>query len=604
MYLEKILIKNFRSIRKLELTFKKGINILIGENNSGKSAIIDALRICFNIGRQWRDIGVKNDEDFYIDISEIKDNIEPIEFDLTFKIEAPEDAFFFNSMVYQDPDNPEFQNVQMHFRYLLEKNKTGNKTLRWKIWGGNIEGQQIKSEEAQLIYFTYLAPLRDAEHELRPYVRENKITSLFQELTKFYTFDEENKPIEKALTEEFKNELALKLDNVINEKDWTGVIKTGEQFINEHLANADIKNKESRINLRLLEYKFNNIVKGILTRKPVYSDDLLKGDMTKQKYFDVSQNGLGDNNLIYSSAVLGDLKNRREEGKEHYYALLIEEPEAHLHPQKQNTFFNYLNSLKDFGVQLFITSHSPTLTAKSDLDNLVILHKKDNNITSYSITYSGLRDEHINYLKKFLDVTKSQLFFSNGVILVEGISEALLLPIFSNIVNKDYDLDKNGIEIVNINGVAFEPFAMLFNSKDPLKRLSSKCSVLTDGDQHRYSNKLSARAYKLLEFEVADSNLKIFIAQNTFEFELMTLSEENADIIKSIYEELHPKTNLLGGADLETRAFELLEKLDSNKDKSELAQRLSYVLENKADLRNQFQIPLYITNSVKWAINE
>lgn len=604
MYLEKLTIKNFRSIKKLELSFKKGINILIGENNSGKSAVIDALRICFNIGKQWRDIGVKNDEDFYIDISEIKNNVEPIEFDLIFRIEAPEDAFYFNSMVFQDPDNPEYQNIQMHFRYILDKNKTGNNNLRWKIWGGNIEGQQIKSEEAQLIYSTYLAPLRDAEHELRPYVRENKITSLFQELTKFYTTNEENMPIEKALTEEFKNELAMKLDNVINEKDWTGVIRTGEHFINEHLKNADIKKKESRINLRLLEYKFNNIVKGILTRKPVYSDDLLKGDITKQKYFDVSQNGLGENNLIYSSAVLGDFKNRREEGKDHYYALLIEEPEAHLHPQKQNTFFNYLNSLMDFGAQLFITSHSPTLAAKSDLNNLIILQKKDNNVVSYSVAYSGLKDYHINYLKKFLDVTKCQLFFSNGVILVEGISEALLMPIFSNIINRTYDLDKNGIEIVNINGVAFEPFAMLFNSKDHQKRLSSKCSVISDGDQHRYDNNLSARAIKLLEFEVADSNLKIFIAQNTFEFELMTASKENADIIQNVYEDLHPNTNLLRGDDLKSRAFELLEKLDTNRDKSALAQKLSYVLETNTEVRNHFQVPGYITNSIKWAINE
>ena len=83
--------------------------------------------------------------------------------------------------------------------------------------------------------------------------------------------------------------------------------------------------------------------------------------------------GLGENNLIYSAAVLGDLKNRREEEKEHYYALLIEEPEAHLHPQKQNTFFNYLDSLRDFGVQIFITSHSPTITAKSELDNILVL---------------------------------------------------------------------------------------------------------------------------------------------------------------------------------------------------------------------------------------
>jgi len=602
MFLEKLIIKKFRSINTLELSFNKGINILIGENNSGKSAIIDALRICLSYGKQWKDIGVRNEEDFYIDISELKDDFEPIEFDLFFKVETPQDRYYFNSMVSQDEGNPALQDIQLHFRYKLETNPKGNKTLRWNVWGGNIEGQAIKSEEVQLIYFSYLAPLRDAEHELRPYVKDNKVTSLFKELTKYYVANGDAKPIEKSLTIECKNELAEKLENIIKDKDWTGVIKTGENFINEHLEKADISNKESRINLRLLEYKYDNIVKGILTRKPVYSDDLLSGDLSKQRYFDVSQNGLGENNLIYSAAVLGDLKNRREEEKEHYYALLIEEPEAHLHPQKQNTFFKYLNSLQNFGVQIFITSHSPTITAKSELDNIIVLQKQENLISSLSLKDSELSKENKKYLSKFLDVTKSQLFFSNGVILVEGISEALLLQIFSRIINVKYDLDKNGIEVVIINGVAFEPFAKLFNSTNKNKRLPSRCAILTDGDEHRNSGKESVRAKILKKFKIDNTGLDIQIARNTFEYELVIASIYNADIIKSIYESMHSRTTLQIGSNLETRAIELLEKLDSNKDKSELAQKLAYELETSPEKREKFKVPNYIEKAIQWVI--
>ncbi|MBK8367071.1 MAG: AAA family ATPase [Bacteroidetes bacterium] len=290
--------------------------------------------------------------------------------------------------------------------------QNGNKNLRWSSWGGNIEGQQIKPEEAQLIYFTYLAPLRNAESELKPYSKDNKITSLFKDLTKYYVQNGASDQIEKPLTKESKNALASKLESVIQDQEWSGLIKTGEKLVNEHLEKADISNKESRIHLRLLEYKYDNIIKGVLTRKPVYNESLLIGpNIGKQKYFDVSQNGLGENNLIYASTVLGDLKNRREEKIEHYYALLIEEPEAHLHPQKQNTFFNYLNNLKNLGVQVFITSHSPTITAKSDPDNLLILQKQNNKISSFTIKNSDLNQENKNYLRKFLDVTKSQLFF-------------------------------------------------------------------------------------------------------------------------------------------------------------------------------------------------
>lgn len=73
MYIEKLTIKKFRSIEYLVVEFNKGLNIIVGENNVGKTTIIDAIRICLSLGRQWRDIGVKNPEDFYIDNLVISD---------------------------------------------------------------------------------------------------------------------------------------------------------------------------------------------------------------------------------------------------------------------------------------------------------------------------------------------------------------------------------------------------------------------------------------------------------------------------------------------------------------------------------------------------
>ena len=274
MYLETLCIKKFRSINNITLEFNKGVNIIIGENNAGKSAIIDALRICLSIGKQWRDIGIRNDEDFYIDTTEISDELEPIEFDLLFKIEDAKDRFYFNSMVFQDADNPENQNIQLHFKYFLDTNEKGNKVLRWSIWGGELEGQQIKPEEAQQMYYSYLAPLRNAEQELKPYARENKVTSLFKEITK-YLKKGADEPEEVNLDMAKKIELAQKLENVINDEDWTGLIKTGEDSINEHLEKSDINSKTSKINLRFLEYKYENIVKGVLTRKSVYSERII-----------------------------------------------------------------------------------------------------------------------------------------------------------------------------------------------------------------------------------------------------------------------------------------------------------------------------------------
>lgn len=666
MFLEKLNIKNFRGIKELKLSFNSSVNIIIGENNAGKSAIIDALRICLSIGKQWREVGVKNDEDFHINVNELDYPIEPIEFGLVFKIETPQDREYFPSLFWQNPDDPTDVSLQLQARYSLETNPKGNQVLRWDIWGGQNPGQRIEPNEAQLLFYSYLEPLRNAELELRPYAKSNKVTSLFKEMTKYTKVNEAGANEEVKLDNDKKNQLANTLQNVIQDRDWTGVVKTGESFVNEHLEKADIRKKESRVHLKLLEYKYDNIVKGVLTRKPVFQEELLNGDLTKQEYFDISQNGLGENNLILASSVLGDLKNRRAEQLEHYYALLIEEPEAHLHPQKQNSFFNYLSSLKDLGVQIFITSHSPTITAKSDLDDLLVLQKQENLISAFALKKSELSAKNKSYLSKFLDITKSQLFFSNGTIMVEGISEALLIPVFAEIMGEEFNLDKNGIELINVNGVAFEPFAKLYNSEDSKKRLSAFCSIITDNDKgliapknlisieqnidsvkaklifnklkelgivdtnnriinfdnnddleiagyvaesnfikeilNKMFDKISDRAFKANELN--GENLKVVLAENTFEYELMVSNPNNSATMLSVYRRMHPKTIFIDDEEsIVNKALDLLEKLKSNKDKSEFAQQLAFELETVDALRNTFVVPEYIQNSILWVIN-
>lgn len=664
MYIERLSITKFRSIEHLDLEFNKGINIIIGENNAGKSTVMDAVRICLSLGRQWRDIGIKNPEDFYIDKKIISDVLEPIEFLMDFKIEDAQDRILFHSLLWQNPKNASDIKLRIHFRYEIEKDALGNNKLKWKVVGG--DNATVEMSELQQIYYSYLEPLRNAEQELRPYAANNKVTSLFRDLTSY------NKPDPAGtkkipLTEVKKNELSQALESVLKNDDWTGLINTGQQFINEHLDKADIKKKSSKIHLKLLEYKYDNIVKGFLTRKPVYSDKVLGKDIHLQKYFDISQNGLGDNNIILASAILGDLKSRRDQKIEHYYALLIEEPEAHLHPQRQNTFFNYLNTLQDLGVQIFITSHSPTIAAKSDLDNLLILQKNTSNNTEFfSTKNSKLTKPNKAYLRKFLDVTKSQLFFASGCILVEGISEALLLPVFASMMGPDYDLDKNGIEIVNINGVAFEPFANLFNSTKEIERLATYCAIITDDDRsiikagdfinkaetiakaqaqtilnelktlnlvdqnNRVLNYNPADSLKIAGYEskeafiksvlaakfnkfsdralkaqkLAGKNLHVELAEHTFEYELITESDFNASLIAAIYNGMHSANYVDAKSDKFLLAADILKKLKSNKDKSELAENLSYTLDEDPATRKNFSVPNYLQNAVRWVIDQ
>lgn len=587
MYLEKFIIKNFRGINNISLTFNKGLNVLIGENNAGKSAIIDALRICLSYGNQKRDIYISK-SDFHLDKTAISESAESIEFNLHFHIDVPEEVAWFNDLLSVQEDGT--QDLQLHFRFYLDDNER----VKYKVWGGTNEGQAIAPEVLYLIYHVHLDALRDAEQFLRP-IRGNRLGQL-------YTNIQIDPDIEKD--QEKKSELAKKVRSAVDsDADWVEHVEKGKEKINEHLKETSFSNKQHQVDISFLPFDFNRLVDNLKIQMPLYSNELLEDDPTKQKYFELYQNGLGYNNLIYTATVLGDLKQRKQKQKETYAALLIEEPEAHLHPQLQNLFFNYLNKLDtEHGFQIFISSHSPTITAKASLKSVIVLQNQENKVNALSLQKSGLTEVNHKYLHKFLDVTKSQIFFSNGAILVEGISEALLLPIFSRIVGekKEYDIDKAGVELVNLNGVAFSHFANLFNNDDDSKNLKTKCSLITDDDTAEETDEITSRAKSAKELE--KNNLKVFLAERTFEFELFISG--NKDILLELFKEMHPVAagRVIADANIKTHGANFLEKVISNKAKSELAHRLAVKLSTDEVARNAFKVPTYIENAIKFAV--
>jgi putative ATP-dependent endonuclease of OLD family len=298
------------------------------------------------------------------------------------------------------------------------------------------------------------------------------------------------------------------------------------------------------------------------------------------------------------ATVLGDLIERKKADIEAYIALLIEEPEAHIHPQLQNVLFEYFKKMEKKNIQVFITSHSPTITAKTNIDNTIVLYSKNNNINCVPIKNIPLNSKHKKYLERFLDVTKSQLFFARGVILVEGISEALLLPVFASIMdlNTDkYNLDKSGVEVINIGGVAFEPFTKLFNNQDVSKNLNIQCALITDDDRDEQGN-ICSRAEKAKDLE--SDNLLVKLAQITFEYGLFL---KNEDMLIDVYKTdlNHSQTKIIG-ENIHKRAICFIEKLKQNKDKGEFSQALSVKLKEDDELRRSFKVPEYIQEAIRW----
>jgi putative ATP-dependent endonuclease of OLD family len=147
MYLKKFDIKNFRMISDLNLEFHEGVNILIGENNTGKTTILDALRLCFGLVSERRELYLTPD-DFHIDGSGTRMNT--IEFHLTFDgLTVKEQGVFIELLAIREGG----AELQLHVRFTYDPIRD---RVRREYWGGENEGQTIPSEVLELFYFVHL----------------------------------------------------------------------------------------------------------------------------------------------------------------------------------------------------------------------------------------------------------------------------------------------------------------------------------------------------------------------------------------------------------------------------------------------------------------
>jgi putative ATP-dependent endonuclease of OLD family len=222
---------------------------------------------------------------------------------------------------------------------------------------------------------------------------------------------------------------------------------------------------------------------------------------------------------------------------------LIEEPEAHLHPQLQDSFFHALNQITDH--QIFVTSHSPTITAKTDVDKIIVMRRSTDDGPAAPLQLADQfpgRDTDKRYLHKFLDVSRSQLLFATGAIFVEGVTEAMLMQRFSELIG--HNLRDHGIEIVTIGSAwGYEHFRPLFAGTDgPYHR----AVFITDGDEdpktvatdQQFLDDVDADLDRGLE---VDGQTAIARGYGTLEFGLLRTAvagTRNADMLAILHDAL------------------------------------------------------------------
>ncbi|NTY41163.1 ATP-dependent nuclease [Burkholderia diffusa] len=606
MHLSKLVIKNFRKLKYAELSFQAGLNVLVGGNNVGKTAVIDALRALL-AGHD--EPYPRFDED---DVHRPHGGTPSgdIVFEYVFSgLSLDDEADFLAALV---PGVAGGLEAHIKIRY-SDADKAGR--LRAKRWCGEHEDVGLTADMMENLRGVYLPPLRDASQSLKP-SRTSQLARLLQLLADESGIDGINKALQE-LDGKLKAHLPIvNTHEAINTRHKTMLGPQLSQMLEVGLSASDFKSLKSRLSLLV-------------------------------DAFEIEQNGLGFNNLIYMAVVLSELTKNPDSC---YRGLIVEEPEAHLHPQLQAVLLQYLQSIQavegEKPVQLFVTSHSPNFASIADLNSLVCLVDTGTAVETFlprSVVFEkGKREK----LERYLDVTRAELFFARRVIFVEGAAELMMVNALAKRIG--CDLRQHGVSLISVEGLNFDSFLPLFGDR----ALKIPVAILTDADPvppkaeppaaaaavSVAGTPLSSPADPAAEESIdegedddpepvypapgdvitvsantakmkgrEDTHVKIFHGLKTFEYDLALESDNRTAMLKALAE-LHPRIakSLIAAIDAEVgdaaKAKALFcgmfERPKNNVQKGSFAQSLALVI---SDDKVAFTVPAYIQAAIQHA---
>jgi predicted ATP-dependent endonuclease of OLD family len=629
MHISELHISGYRAFsNNCTVKLNKGITVLLGENGSGKSSVIDALRLLFLEDDYGRTGAKKTDFHRAIGKSARDPGVSQFNIDCQFsELDATQQVTF---LPWLDPSN--VQNASLH---LLVQNETGPRgRLKRDIWGGSSQASVFEFELLQnATDCIYLPPLRNAEEELRSN-RGSRLARLVKNL----------RPAAVAGTPD-PLEVMVEKHNLELENDVT--IQKANDYIKKSLIGAlgSLLGQDTLV--QFSEVSFDRIVERLcLLFYPLIPSN---GKPTERMLFrELGENSLGYNNLLYLATILAELE-AAQSSQLQYRLLLIEEPEAHLHPQLQTRVLQFLSQLagRD-GLQVVVTTHSPTIAAAVNLSSISVmaLSKVGDCPQCISLSDCGLSTESQSFLRRWLDVTKSTLLFARGVILVEGIAEALVIPELAKLVIKEIadkakpgdtsapqSLQDLGVSVINLGGIFFRHFMPLFRGEremmkggamttEACSRLPIRCAGLTDRDPGKNPDDTPATPqpgekptstnydeYLVGQLE-KNEICRLFMNCKTFEYDL-AIEGNNLSVVCAILAEITTtdgpiKKTALGNSKIDWKAKTPAERAQAaqwfldhvESQKGLFAQKLAEKLASGTVI----DVPDYIRKAIQWVI--
>jgi putative ATP-dependent endonuclease of OLD family len=578
VYLWSLRIENFRRLQQAELTFQPGLNVIVGENNSGKTAIIEALRSV--LGDRRLDV-----EDLRLD-----------KMTGTLAVSVSVEAIF---------DGLDVDDAAAFNRALIRGETAGKYRARLAV-SASLRGDEIVPSfeagrgpnvgffhdvlNARRVHF--LPALRDPDSSigLRP-GRQSRQAALLRRISE----KADEKQMIDIATRANKD---LKATPAVDRA--TNIVRSNLKLLTSPVYAQDA-------DLSFVDPEFNRLVAQVEGRADGMPAVL---------------NGLGYGNIYYIAAVLGDFEEDGGNPKR-YRALMIEEPEAHLHPHHQILLLRFLQERgrrTERPIQIFVTTHSPILASQAAMGGLLPLIDQriggeecadalaGRVVTKAAPVEIGQTSEAATRVTQYLDATRSELFFARRLILVEGDAERILGPV---LMKRWCDLfpEECAVTIVSAAGLNFAWFLPFISSQV----LNVPVAIVTDGDppaRQIAGEELEHSGYvnKLRGLVESDPQIRVFPSKVTFEHDLAR-EPENAEPLMKAMERIRPKKadafrKEFGGLKGEAFAGKFYEEFfgTGRTSKAEFAMELSLMLKDDATIH--FVIPPYLSEAFQHVLTD
>ena len=480
MYIKKLIVKNYKSIKDETFLFNKGINVLVGKNNAGKSNIVLALNEI--LGDKYNTTSYE-DKIFYCN--------ENNEYEKNFKIIAEIDEI--NNLDYSLLANIKKSTGLLDISSYFNENDEDFDN-EWVI---NDE-PDLKEKYPELLGYKGLLVWRKSEELKKDFDNTKKIW-----IYKYYNKDEEVNIYSIILKEEicisqFSDEKSIKYYRMLYvNPNIKATLITSLLIPAFRATETTLKITKWSWYGKLLQKKWNDSCNDEHQKAIQQSSDNLKQTIG-QVYADLKED---INGQLKTTLALMNVKidiNMLESKSEDYYKnirlsvndgvetplenkgsglqslimielfkfyckvfnqsslLILEEPELFLHPHAKRMLSDILEDfITDGKNQIIITTHSEEFIHNIDIENINVIRKTVNGTKKNRIYKQDYGDgKELQKLKIELQHKNAEMFFAEKVILVEGEEQILIPEIVKKIYGKNV-LNNNDISIIKVGGKSY-----------------------------------------------------------------------------------------------------------------------------------------------------